>query len=125
MVIGVDTRTASAAAEGRSSFVDYVLNDFVAETRIAVSDEVRDFILAHVLKSDDAWAKGVRKRAFDPDQTRRILTDALDAAAKRQFGYSVPGGAELDISSVGTSSKGAFYEVIHNYWKCPFPFIFC
>jgi hypothetical protein len=120
MGIRVASRAAAAAGESRSSFVDYVLNDFVARTRIAVSDEVRNFILADVLQPDDAWVKGLQANALDPDLTWRILTEALDVAAKRR-----PEGAELGISSIGTSGEGAFYQVIHDHWNCPFPFIFC
>lgn len=120
MGVRVASRAAAAAEFGRASFVDYVLNEFVARTRIAVSDEVRNFILDDVLQPDDAWVQGLKEHVLDPDLTRRILTEALDVAAKRR-----PGGAEVDISSVGTSGEGAFYQVIHDHWNCPFPFIFC
>lgn len=120
MGIRVASRAAAAAGEGRSSFVDYVLNDFVARTRVAVSDEVHKFILNSVLQPDDAWVRGLKANELDPDLTCRILTGALEEAAKRQ-----PEKVRLDIPSVGTSSTGAFYDVIHNRWNCPFPFIFC
>jgi hypothetical protein len=120
MGIRVASRAASAAAEGRSSFVDYVLNDFVARTRLAVSDEVHVFILDDVLQPDDAWVQGLKANAFDPDLTCQILTEALNVAA-----VGLPEGAELDISSVGTSSEGACYQVIHDRSNCPYPFRFC
>ncbi|MDT5058267.1 MAG: hypothetical protein QOF66_6633, partial [Mycobacterium sp.] len=111
----VASRAAVAAEEGRSAFVDYVVDDFVGRTRIAVSDEVRDFILADVLEPEDTWAKGLHARAnglkanaFNPARTYLILAEALDAAgAERQFGGFVSGEAELDISSVGTRYEGA------------------
>jgi hypothetical protein len=120
MGVRVASRAAAAAGEGRSSFVDYVLNDFVAKNRIPVSDVVHNFILADVLQPDDAWVQGLKANTLDPDLTCRILIEALDHAAKGR-----PEGAEMDMSSVGTSSEGAFYQVIHNHWNCPFPFIFC
>lgn len=119
------TRVAAAAAEGRSAFVSRVVNDFVERTHIPVSDAVVSFILDEVLRPDDDWARGLKEHTFDPDQTARILTEALEDAMRSQPIESRPEGFVLDISSIGTSSEGPFYAVIHNRWKCPFPFFFC
>lgn len=120
MSIATRTRAAHAAGEGRSVFVDYAINDFVARTRMAVSDEVRSFILDEVLYPDDAWVRGLKERSFDPDTVAQILTEALNEAANAN-----KEGHELGLSTVGTSAQGPFYTVIHDRWHCPFPFIFC
>lgn len=135
--MGVQVNVGAAyAASGRSLFVNRVVEDFAARSRIAVSGEVRSFILSEVLVADDVWTKGLSALnasvPIDPDRSRQILdrtglilTEALVEAAAKQFGGSVPGGAELGISSVGTRFHGPFYEVIDLRWKCPFPFYFC
>jgi hypothetical protein len=120
VALGTDTRAAAAAGEGRTSFVNYVLNDFVERTGMAVSEDVRSFILGEVLRSDRAWMAGLRRRQFNANHTAQILTEALNEAAR-----AATASKELAISDVGTSKEGPFYIVIHDRWDCPFPFIFC
>jgi hypothetical protein len=107
---------ASAAAEGRPTFVDTVLNDFVENTFTSVDDQVRDFILNEVIVPDDVWREAAAKGAMDADQLYRILTDSLTATADASHGAKVLGIDE---------ARPAFYAVIHDKWNCPFPLIFC
>ena len=118
-----DPDGASASAEaGRSAFVDAVLKDFSSRSQIAVSGEVRRFILTDVLVPDEVWAHELPDRAADLDRAFGILVEALAVAARA---LDLSERSTLTISDVGTSSGGPFYDVIHNSWNCPFPFVFC
>ena len=111
-----ELRTATAAAEGRPTFVDTVLNDFVENTGMSVDDQVRDFILDEVLESDAKWQEAVAEGRMDSDQVHRILAECLQATAAVAHDSGI-----LDIDE----ARPAFYEVIHDRWNCPFPLIFC
>jgi hypothetical protein len=115
-VTSTTTRAASAAAEGRPTFVDTVLNDFVENTGMSVDDQVRDFILNEVIVPDDVWQEAAAKGTMDADQLHQILTESLKATAGASRGAKV-----LRIDE----ARPAFYEVIHDRWNCPFPLIFC
>jgi hypothetical protein len=104
---------ASAAAHGRSVFVNEVLNSFVTDSKIPVPDEIKTFILKEVLWPDQQWEEGLAKNQFDPENTAQILHECLELAIRHQGGRSYE-----EVSR-------AFHTVIHDQWKCPFPFIFC
>jgi hypothetical protein len=116
VTITTEPRTAAAAAAGRPTFVDTVLNDFVENSGVSVDDEVREFILDDVLEPDPEWQDAVAKNRMDSDQVHRILTESLQAAA----------AVSDDAHRLGIDeARPAFYEVIHDRWNCPFPLIFC
>jgi hypothetical protein len=112
--INTTTRLAAAAAEGRSTFVDYTINDFNQSSPMSVSDEVRAYILEEVLRPDDEWEAGIRAERIDPEKTHRILTDSFHEAKEH-----------VQDQDVGSEVRSVFYEVIYNRWRCPFPFHFC
>jgi hypothetical protein len=107
---------AAAAAEGRSSFVDYVLNQFVARKGAVVTDEVRDYILQRVIAPDDVWNQGLANRRFVPESVAKVLTEALEAAT-----YENKDLRDVDLSHV----EDSFHQVIDGNYNCSFPFIIC
>lgn len=112
------TSVSAAAAAGRPTFVDTVLNNFVEATGISVEDEVRAFILEDVLHPEEQWQMSVAAGRLDADQVERILVECLRASSEN----TASRGA--DVLSV-EASRSCFYHVIHDRWNCPFPFIFC
>jgi hypothetical protein len=110
------TAIASAAAEGRSPFLDRVLNDVVEQTGVEITDDVRDHILTDVLKSEDAWQLAIQQDKFDPDLAGGILSEGLILATSQ---------IECRSTLRLEDARSALYEVIHDRWHCPFPFIFC
>jgi hypothetical protein len=111
----VKTRVAAAAAEGRPSFVDAVLNDVVERTGLTIPDVMRHYILADVLKPDDAWREGLNAGRFDRDQAAEILGEAITETMHEL------GDRALDHSVM----EEMFHRVIEDRWHCPFPFVFC
>ncbi|MGW4212044.1 hypothetical protein ACWEIJ_28895 [Lentzea sp. NPDC004789] len=105
--------TASGAAYGRPVFLNNVVNTFVQNFDVEVPDQIMQFILREVLEPDEKWDESLRLEQFDPEKTAHILHEAL---AEALVNRSEP---RLDEVS------DAFYRVIHDRWKCPFPFIFC
>ena len=112
----IGQRTATAAAEeGRSRFVDLVLNEFVETTRISVPDEVRDYILAEVLVPDEEWERGRLAGDLDAERVARALRDTLLVVTSK-YGGQFPSVQEVNV---------VFHNEIEDKGQCWFPFWFC
>src|SRR2546421_1879232 len=111
---GIGRRAAaSAAEEGRSVFVDLVLNEFVESAHISVPDEVRAYILGKVLVPDEEWESGRLAGELDAQRAAGVLLDALRLVSRRRKRFPADMG-EVD---------NLFHQAIEG--RCWFPFWFC
>lgn len=107
----VITRIGAAADNGPSTFVDAVLNEFVEETGIEVSDGARDRIVNDAVVPREEWMEGVRDGRLDADRTSLILKEALREAAR-------PSGEPILSDDIWES----LHSVVRDIHACPYPF---
>ncbi len=118
---GTTISVAAAAEQGRSTFVDEVLNRLVESDGLEVSDEVRDFILTNILRPDEEWFEGIREGRLNAQFTENVLRDALrESMSQQEHHFFAPDGRPV----LGLEGVDEVFHSLPALRQCTFPF-FC
>lgn len=114
---GIGDTTTLPNPGDRGQFVDDLVSRFEGR-RMGVDSAVVEFILQKVLVSDEDWARGWKKRRFDPARVAAKIEKSLELAADRA---DEAGALVIDVSL----AEEIYDKVRKKRRGCVFPFRKC